>query len=56
MTPEEIEALALRLAELLPGYLLIRDPPQVPVGAPETDIGSDSTPPTTAIPEGSPAP
>ncbi|MFE7572421.1 hypothetical protein ACFU76_36705 [Streptomyces sp. NPDC057539] len=44
MTDEEIETLARRLAELLPGYLLLRDPPQVPVGSPEGTIGDGETP------------
>ncbi|MBC3987824.1 hypothetical protein H8N00_02650 [Streptomyces sp. AC563] len=43
MTPEDIEALARRLAELLPGYLLLRDPPHVPIDAPESEIGAGST-------------
>ncbi|MEV7925302.1 hypothetical protein [Kitasatospora sp. NPDC088779] len=31
--------MADRLAVLLPGYLVRRDPPVVPVGAPETRFG-----------------
>lgn len=44
MTPEEIEQLAQRLAELMPGYLLLRDPPVVPIGSPELDIGTGASP------------
>ncbi|MEW2635759.1 hypothetical protein AB0903_30000 [Streptomyces sp. NPDC048389] len=43
MTQEEIAALAEQIAKLLPGYLLYRDPPQVTVGSPESEIGSDAT-------------
>ncbi|GGZ15386.1 hypothetical protein GCM10010387_04640 [Streptomyces inusitatus] len=50
MTNEQLETLARRLAELLPGYLLLRDPPQVPVGAPEAAIGDGATPLPTPTP------
>ncbi|GAA3856404.1 hypothetical protein GCM10023084_07820 [Streptomyces lacrimifluminis] len=43
MTQEEIEALARQIAALLPGYLLYRDPPQVAVGSPESEVGAGST-------------
>jgi hypothetical protein len=43
MTEEEIEALARQIAALLPGYLLYRDPPQVAVGSPESEVGAGST-------------
>ncbi|MFF1377543.1 hypothetical protein [Streptomyces sp. NPDC058308] len=43
MTQEEISALAAEIAKLLPGYLLYRDPPQVAVGSPESEIGDGVT-------------
>ncbi|GAB7185935.1 hypothetical protein ATKI12_5766 [Kitasatospora sp. Ki12] len=39
LTDEQLVLLADRLAVLLPGYLVRRDPPVVPVGAPETAVG-----------------
>ncbi|WP_461296340.1 hypothetical protein [Streptomyces harbinensis] len=39
LTPEQLESLAVRISELLPGYLLRRDPPQIPPGAPELGDG-----------------
>ncbi|MFJ4796953.1 hypothetical protein [Kitasatospora purpeofusca] len=38
LTDDQITQLAERIAALLPGYLVRRDPPVVPVGAPETAL------------------
>ncbi len=39
LSDEQLSSLAAKLAALLPGYLLLRDPPSVPVGAPEMSAG-----------------
>jgi hypothetical protein len=43
LNDEEIEALARRLAQLMPGYLLLRDPPHVLVGSAESELGTGSS-------------
>lgn len=39
LTDGQLAELARQIAGLLPGYLLLRDPPSVPLGAPEATAG-----------------